>query len=130
MSVPLALIAAALADGHAGLQQRPGEAGVVLHLAAYDPRGGGADIDAVQAQPDAPDHLGHVLLAQVSGVVGIAGLGAVAQRVDGGGQYADVDGPGAWVSVQHLPGIAHGPSRAGDWRRYPYIPRSGPIRRP
>jgi hypothetical protein len=78
--MPLALIAAALADGHAGLQQRPGEAGAVHRLACYDPHGGGADIDAVQAQPDAPDHLGHVLLAQVSGVVSFAGLGPVAER--------------------------------------------------
>jgi len=35
--MPLALIAAASADGHAGLQQRPGDIGVVLRLAAGDP---------------------------------------------------------------------------------------------
>src|SRR5579859_6485273 len=112
IGMPLALIAAALADGYAGLQQRPDEAGVVLRLAADHPCGGGADIDAVQAQPDAPDHLGHVLLAQVSGVVGIAGLDAVAERVDRGGQHARVDSPDARVGVQHLPGVAHDPSRA------------------
>src|SRR5437660_7226913 len=49
--MPLALVAAALADGHAGLQQRPGDAGVVLRQTADDADGGGADIGAVQAQP-------------------------------------------------------------------------------
>ena len=43
--------------------------------AAYDPGGGGADIGAVQAQPDARDHFGQVLLAQVSVGVGGAGPG-------------------------------------------------------
>jgi hypothetical protein len=85
VGVAHALIAAAPADGHAGLQQRPGDSGVVVRQAADDPRGGGADIGAVQAQPDARDHLGHVRLAQVSGVVGVAGLDAVAERVDGSG---------------------------------------------
>ncbi len=108
--MPLALVAAALAAGHAGLQQRLGDVGVVLRLAAGDPGGGGADIGAVQAQPDARDHLGQVLLAQVGVGVGGAGLGAVGERVDGGGQHAGVDIDGAWVGVQHLPGVAHGPS--------------------
>ena len=71
--MPFALIAAVLADGHACLQQRPGGAGVIFRQAADDPAGGGADIGAVPAQPDARDHLGQVLLAQVS--VGIGGAG-------------------------------------------------------
>jgi hypothetical protein len=75
--VPLALVAAAAAGRHAGLQQGPGDVGVVLGLAAGDPDGGGADVGAVQAQPDAADHLGDVLLAQVGVGVGGAGLGAV-----------------------------------------------------
>ena len=40
-------------------------------LTAHHPEGGGADIGAVQAQPDALDHLGPVLLAQAG--VGDAG---------------------------------------------------------
>src|ERR1019366_3964023 len=40
--MPVALVAAALADGHAGLQQRPGDVGVVRRLAACHPDGGGA----------------------------------------------------------------------------------------
>jgi hypothetical protein len=107
VGVSFALIAAALADGHAGLQQRPGDVGVVVGLAADDPRGGGADIDAVQAQPDARDHLGHVRLTEVSGVVGVAGLDAVAERVDGSGQHVGVDVERARIGVQHLPGVAH-----------------------
>src|SRR5258708_30021321 len=37
LGVPLALVAAALADGHAGLQQPPGDARVVGRLAACHP---------------------------------------------------------------------------------------------
>ena len=90
LGMPPALVAAALAGGHAGFQQWPGDAGVVVRLAADYPGGGGADIDAIQAQPDALDHLGQVLLCQVGVGVGGAGLGAVAERVDGGGQHAGV----------------------------------------
>ena len=108
VGMPLALVAAAPADSHARLQQRPGQAGVVLRLAADDPRGGGTDIDAVKAQPDARDHLGHVLLAQVGGVVRVAGLGAVVESIDGGGQQVRVDVESARVGVQHLPGVTHG----------------------
>jgi hypothetical protein len=93
--MPLALIAAALTGGHTGLQQRPGDVGVVLGLAAGHPEHGGAHVAAVQAQPDALDQLGQVLLAQVVVGVGGAGLGAVVERVDGGGQDAGVDVEGA-----------------------------------
>jgi hypothetical protein len=89
--MPLALITAALADGHAGLQQRADHVGVVLRQAAYDPSSGGADIDAVQAQPDAPDHLGQVLRTQVSVDVGGTGLSAVSECIDSGSQHADVE---------------------------------------
>src|SRR5690242_12037421 len=63
VSMPLALVTAALADGHAGLQQRPGDVSVVACRAADDRGGSRAHIGAVQAQPDAPDHLGHALLS-------------------------------------------------------------------
>src|SRR5262245_41714149 len=42
VGMPLALVAAALAAGHAGLQQGPGDAGVVGRRAADDPDGSGA----------------------------------------------------------------------------------------
>src|ERR671919_699092 len=82
LGMPLALVAAALAGGRAGLQQRLGDVGVVLGLAAADPDGGGADVGAVQAQPYALDQLGDVRLAQVVVGVGGAGLGALVDRVD------------------------------------------------
>src|SRR5712692_6834851 len=53
--MPLALVAAALAGGHAGLQERLGDVGVVLGLAADDSDSSAADVGALQAQPDAFD---------------------------------------------------------------------------
>lgn len=44
LGMPLTLVAAALTDGHASLQQQPGETGVEFPLAARQPDGGGADI--------------------------------------------------------------------------------------
>src|SRR6516165_862369 len=108
--MPSAFVAAAGADGHASLQQRPGDAGLVGGLAAYHPEGGGAHIGAVPAQPDARDHVGQVLFVQVIVGVGDAGLGAVAERVDGCRQQAGSGAQGTWVGVQQLPGVAHGPS--------------------
>ncbi len=101
--VPPAFIAAALADGHAGLQQRPGSAGIVFGQAAEDSGGGGADIGAVQAQPDALDHLGQVRLAQVGIGVGGTGLSAVASRVDGLRRQARVEVQGPPGSVRIFP---------------------------
>jgi len=114
LRVPLALVAAALADRHACLKQRLGDVGGVVCRTASDLGGDGADVGAVQAQPDAPDHLGQVLLAEVSVGVRDAGLSAIVDRVDGRGQHVGVDVQGGRVGVQHLPGIAHGPSCAGD----------------
>src|SRR5215469_7315094 len=122
LGMPLALVAAALADGHAGLQQGPGDVGVVGRRAAHDPDGGGADIGAVQAEPDACDHLGHVLLAQVGVDVGGAGLGTVAERIDGGGQHLGIGAGGGRVGVQQLPGVAHGPSSDGDAANSSLVP--------
>src|SRR5260221_12134759 len=63
--MPLALVAGALAGGHADLQQRPGAVGVVLPLAAGGPDSGGADIGETQAQPDSHDQLRYVRLGSV-----------------------------------------------------------------
>ena len=97
--MPRALIAAAGAGGGAGLQQWLGDGGVVVALAADHSQGGGADIDAIQAQPDAPDHLGQVLLAQVRVGVGSARLGAVGERVDGAGQHTGVSVQAAGIGI-------------------------------
>src|SRR5262249_54642639 len=48
LRVPLALLAAALANGRAGLEQGPREAGVRLGLATRDPDRCAADVGAVQ----------------------------------------------------------------------------------
>src|SRR4029450_3223715 len=85
VGMPLALVAGALAGGRAGVQQRPGDVGVILGLGAYEPDGGGADVGAVQAQPDALDQLGHVLLAEVVVGAGGTGLACGPQGVGGGG---------------------------------------------
>jgi predicted metal-binding membrane protein len=97
--VPLALVAAASADRHARLKQRLGDAGGVVRGTAGDVGGDGADVGAVQAQPDAPDHLADVLLAQVGVGVGDAGLRALSHRVDGRGQHVRVNVQGGWVGV-------------------------------
>jgi len=105
--VPCALVAAARADGDAGLQQRRGNADGGGGRPAHYPHGGGADVGAIPAEPDARDHRGHVLLTQISVGAGDAGLGTVAERVDGGGQDAGIGVDVAWVGVQQLPGVAH-----------------------
>src|ERR1700730_8423897 len=103
----LALVAAALAAGHARLQERLDDVGVPLGRATYDPDRRAADVGALQAQPDALDELGDVRLAQVRVGVGRTGLGAVVKRVDGGGQHAGVDVQVVSIGFQHLPGVAH-----------------------
>src|SRR4029077_1418442 len=95
----LALVAAALADGDAGLEQRHRDVGVVLGKAADDRDGSAADVGAFQAKPDALDQLGDVPFAQVGVGVGRARLRAVIKRVDGGGQHTGVDVDVACVGV-------------------------------
>src|SRR5216684_594542 len=108
VGMPLALISTALADRHTGLNQRPGDIGVVFGRAADNPARSCADVGAVHAQPDALDHVGKVALAQVSVNVGGAGLDAVAEGVDRGCQYSSVDTRVVGVGAQHLSGVAHG----------------------
>src|SRR5215472_9266569 len=48
LRVPLALLATAFANGHAGLEQGPRDAGVTLGLATCDPDGCAANVGAVQ----------------------------------------------------------------------------------
>src|ERR1700730_11622053 len=120
----LGLVAAALAGGHASLQERPGDVGVALRLAADDPDSSAADVGALQAQPDAFDELGDVRLTQVGVGVGRAGLGAVVERVDGGGQHAGVDIQVAWIGFQHLPGVAHSSLLARPRGQAPELPYS------
>ena len=91
LGMPLALIAAAPAGCHAGLQLRSGHIGVVVGLAAHHPQRGRAHIGAVQAQADALGQLSHILLRQAVVGAGGAGLGAVRQRLDSSGQHDGVN---------------------------------------
>ena len=91
LGMPLALVSATLADRHTGLNQRLGDIGVVFGRAADNPKGSCADVRAVQAQPNALDHVRKVDLAQVSVNVGGAGLDAVAEGIDCRGEYSSVD---------------------------------------
>ena len=102
----LTLVPATRADRRARLEQGARDAGVVGRHAACDPHGGSADICAVQAQPDAGDHLGDVLIAQVSVSISGARLSAVVERVDGGGEQFGVD-RGGGLGVQDLLCVAH-----------------------
>ena len=108
VGMPLALISATLADRHTGLNQRLGDIGVVFGRAADNPERSCANVGAVQAQPNALDHVGKVALAQVGVDVGGAGLDAAGEGVDRGGQYSCVDARVVRVGVKHLSGVAHG----------------------
>jgi hypothetical protein len=83
--MPLALVAAAPADGRARLDQRPDDAVIPDNRAAQHGCGSCADIRAVQAQADARDHLDQMRLAQVGVGVGTAGLRAVSRSLDDSG---------------------------------------------
>jgi hypothetical protein len=108
MGMPLALVAAAPARGHASFQERPGDGRVVLAQSADGTHGRGADIGAVQAQPDALHHAGEVLFAEVGVGIGGTSPGTVAERLDGGGENAGVDIEVTLLGIEHLPGVAHG----------------------
>jgi hypothetical protein len=83
--MPLALVAAAPADGRARLDQRPYDAAVPGSRAAQHGCGSCADIRAVHAQANARDHLGQMQLAQVGVGIGTAGLRAVSRSLDDSG---------------------------------------------
>ena len=102
--MPLAFVPAAPAGRHARLKLGSGEVGVVVGLAACHPQGGRTDVGAVQARADALDQLGHLRLAEAVVGAGGAGLRAVRQRVDGGGQDLGVEVEVARVGVQQLAG--------------------------
>ena len=97
LSMTFALVTAARAGSHASPQQRFDDGGVRIGLTAEDSDASGAHVDTVEAQPDAPDHLGDVLLSQVSVGVGDASLRALVKRIEGSRQYADVGVHGSRV---------------------------------
>jgi hypothetical protein len=110
LSVTLALVAAALADGHARLEQRPDDVGVELCWTAGYHGGSGAEIGAMQAQSNALDHVRDVRLAQVRVDVCGARLGAIDECVDDDGQGIGIDVDGVRVGVQNSPGVTRSSS--------------------
>jgi hypothetical protein len=92
MSVAVALVTAALADGDTGFEQRQHDVGVVLGRPAEHAARGNADVRAVEAEPNAPHHVREILLAEVRVGVSDAGLDAVVQRVEGIAQENRIEG--------------------------------------
>jgi len=82
----LALVGAGFASGRARLQEQPGDIGVALGLAACDPDGRATDVGTVQAQTNALDEVGPMLLSKISVCVRDARLKAVGERVYGCGE--------------------------------------------
>ena len=72
-----------------------GGLGDVVRLAAEEAGGRVADVGAVQAEPDAPAHLGDVVLRQVCIGAGCAALQAGEALVDAAGQQIAIDLGGA-----------------------------------
>src|SRR5256885_14804468 len=64
LGVPLALVSAGPAGGHAGLEHSAGKVGVVAGMPGQHPARGVADVSAIQAGADALDQGGDPGLAQ------------------------------------------------------------------
>jgi hypothetical protein len=111
--MPLTLFPADAASLHAGLHGRPGELWFELGLPAEDVSRRGADIAAVQTQPDAADQHADVGLAEIRVRAGCAALRAVEAGVDAGEQRSALDRGSTWVRLQHLPSVGHSVSLLG-----------------
>src|SRR5690349_17333724 len=107
LGMALAFVAAARADGNTGLEQRPHDIGVVLGRPAEDRSSGGTDVGAVQAQPNALDHVSEVGLAQIRVRVDDASLNAIVQGIDRVAEDSAVETSIEHVCVQNLSCVAH-----------------------
>jgi hypothetical protein len=86
-------------------------------LAAHHPEGGGADIGAVQAQPDALDHLGPVLLAQAASAM----PAGTAEQPEHGRTDIAIWSPlrrdrALWAPAPNGGSVRRLPPVPGDWR--------------
>jgi hypothetical protein len=102
-----AFVAAGAAYDNAGLEEWPHDLGVKFGRSTENRSSGTADVGAVQAQPDAFDHVGQVVLAQIRVRVDDASLNAVVQRIDRVAEDAAVDMRIELVRIQNLPCEAH-----------------------
>jgi hypothetical protein len=102
-----AFVAAASAYDNTGLEEWPHDAGVKFGRSTENRSSGTADVGAVQAQPNALDHVGEVVLAQIRVRVDDASLNAVVQRIDRVAEDAAVDTRIELVRVKDLLCEAH-----------------------
>ena len=96
---------------------RPGRRGDVLGLAAEGAGGRVADVGAVQAEADAPAHLGDIRLRQVRIGAGAAALQAGKALVDAPGQQITVKPSGQRMRFEHLFRERHGAFRVAETGR-------------
>ena len=102
-----AFVAAGAAYDNAGLEERPHDPGVKFGRSTENRSSGRTDVGAVQAQPNALDHVGEVVLAQIRVRVDDASLNAVVKRIDRVAEDAAVDTRIELVGIQDLPCEAH-----------------------
>jgi hypothetical protein len=105
--MPVTLLRADAARLGTGLHDRAREFRFELGLPAEDVSGGDTHITAVQAQPDAADQGGYVVLGEVSVRAGGAALRAVEAGVDTRDQYGGLDRGSPRMRLQQLLSMSH-----------------------
>jgi hypothetical protein len=105
--MPLALLRADAARLGASLHHWPCEFRLELGLPAEDVSGGDAHVAAVQAQPDAEDQGGYVVLGEISVRAGRAALRAVKAGVDTRNQRASLDRGSPRMRLKQLLSVSH-----------------------
>src|SRR5829696_9538248 len=104
VGVALAFLGARRAALPARRDLGPRELGDVLRLPGENVAGGIADVRAVQAEPDAPAEVGHLLLGQIRVGAGDTAPGAGKALVDAAGQSIAVELSRIRMCLQHVLG--------------------------
>ena len=110
--VPLAFLCADATNLRTGSNHRAGDTRVELSLPAEDLARRDADVAAVQAQADAPDHRLDIVLGEIGVRAGGARLCAVEASVDAHHEQVGLDRGSCRVRLQDLPGVSHQDSLA------------------
>jgi hypothetical protein len=105
--MPFTLLGADAARLGASLHHRSCEFRLELGLPAEDVSGGDAHVAAVQAQPDAADQGGYVVLGEVSVRASGAALRAVEASLDARNQRAGLDRGSPRMRLDDLLGVSH-----------------------
>jgi hypothetical protein len=108
--MPVALRAASLASLSAGPHSGSGQARVKLRLPAEKTPCRGADIAAIETEPNAADHRLDIRFTEGSIRTGDAGHGAVDACLDARNQNIGFDRDPSRMRVQHLTYVCHRPS--------------------